>query len=89
MRAYIIDTDLTEDLYCAVEPHIVCGVHDAGFICYNGAECTPKRTRIKDTHWDDGYCTWGCVCEACGARFEHEHSTNMNYCSNCGAENVG
>lgn len=29
------------------------------------------------------------ICQACGARFEHEHSTSMNYCRNCGAENEG
>ena len=89
MRAYIIDADLTEELYCAIEPHIVGEVLDAGYISYNGAEWTPRRTRIRDTRWDDGQCTWGCVCEVCGARFEHEHSMDMNYCRNCGAENEG
>jgi hypothetical protein len=89
MRAYIIDADLTEELYCAIEPHIVGEVLDAGFIFYNGTYWTPKRTRIRDTRWDDGQCTWGCVCEACGAHFEHEHSSGMNYCRICGAENEG
>ena len=87
MKAYIIDTDLTDELYCAIEPHIVGEVLDAGYISYNGATWTPKRTHIKDAHWDDGQCTWGCVCEACGTRFEHEHSMSMNYCPICGAEN--
>lgn len=89
MRAYIIDAELTDELYCTIEPHIVGEVLDAGYISYNGAEWTPRRTRIRDTRWDDGHCTWGCICEACGARFEHEHSTNMNFCRNCGAENEG
>lgn len=29
MRAYIIEADLTEELYCAIEPHIVGEVLDA------------------------------------------------------------
>lgn len=89
MRAYIIDADLTDELYCAIEPHIVGEVLDGGSIFYNGTYWTPKCTRIKDAHWDDGQCTWGCICEACGAHFEHEHSSGMNYCRNCGAENEG
>lgn len=88
MRAYIIDADISDELYCEIEPYIVGEALDAGYISYNGAEWTPKRTRIKDAHWDYGSCTWGCICEVCGARFEHEHSTNMNYCRNCGAENT-
>ena len=89
MKAYIIDADLTEELYVAIEQHIVGEVLDGGSIFYSGTYWTPKRTRIKDASWDDGQCTWGCVCEACGAHFEHEHSSGMNYCRNCGAENVG
>ena len=53
MSEYIIDADLTDELYCAIEPHIVGEVHDAGYISYNGAEWTPRRTRIRDTRWDN------------------------------------
>lgn len=49
-----------------------------------------KRTcRMTDTHWDDGQCTWGCVCSACDAHLEHEVGRYMNYCPNCGAKVVG
>lgn len=61
MRAYIIDADIPEELYCAIESHIVGEVLDVGYISYNGAEWTPRRTRIRDTRWDDGQCTWGCA----------------------------
>ena len=88
MKAYIIDADIGEEIYVQIEPHIVGEVLDEGYISYNGAEWTPKRTRIMDGYWDDGRCTWGCICSACGARFEHEHSSSMNYCRNCGAENT-
>lgn len=89
MKAYIVRADLTEELYTAIESHIVGEVLDGGSIFYNGTYWTPKRTRIIDAHWDDGQCTWGCICEACGAHFEHEHSSGMNYCRKCGAENEG
>lgn len=88
MRAYIIDADIGEELYAAIEEHIVGEVLDAGWISYNGTEWTPKLARIRDACWDDGSCTWGCICSACGARFEHERSSDMNYCRNCGAENT-
>jgi len=88
MKAYIIDAELDDGLYCEIEPHIVGEVLDEGYISYNGAEWTPKRTRIMDGRWDDGQRTWGCICQVCGARFEHEHSSSMNYCRNCGAENT-
>lgn len=89
MKAYIIDAGIREGMYILIEPYIVGEVLDAGYISYNGTEWTPRRTHIKDAHWDDGHCTWGCICSACGARFEHEAASSMNYCRNCGAENVG
>jgi hypothetical protein len=88
MMAYIVDADISDDVYVAIEPHIVGEVLDAGYISYRGEEWTPRRTKIKDARWDEGHCTWGCVCSACGARHEHMHTTAMNYCPNCGAEVV-
>lgn len=89
MRAYIISANIDEELYADIEPYIVGEVLDVGYISYNGAEWTPRRCKIEDTHWDYGHCTWGCICSACGARFEHEASANLNFCPNCGAEAVG
>lgn len=53
MRAYIIDADLPEELYMAIEPHIVGEVPGEGYICHNGAERTPMRTRIRSVRWDE------------------------------------
>lgn len=41
---------------------------------------------LKHASWDDGQCTWGCICSACDAHFEHETGIGYNYCPNCGAK---
>nr|DAU57898.1 MAG TPA: DNA-directed RNA polymerase II subunit [Caudoviricetes sp.] len=52
-------------------------------------EPEPERTcHMRDTHWDDGQCTWGCICSECGAKHEHKSGKWMNYCPNCGAKVV-
>lgn len=43
---------------------------------------------MRDASWDDGQCTWGCICSACGAKHEHKRSGWMNFCPNCGAKVV-
>jgi hypothetical protein len=88
MRAYLIDaTDISEELYAEVEPLIVGELTDHGYVWFNGTEWTPRKCRIEDAHWDDGHCTWGAKCSACGARFEHETASSMNFCKCCGASN--
>lgn len=47
-----------------------------------------RTCRMRDANWDDGQCTWGCICSKCGAKHEHEHSGWMNFCPNCGAKVV-
>ena len=42
---------------------------------------TCKLTRAS---WDDGTCTWGCICSACDAHLEHETGIGYNYCPMCG-----
>ena len=42
---------------------------------------TCKLTRAS---WDDGTCTWGCICSACDAHLEHETGIGYNYCPICG-----
>lgn len=44
-----------------------------------------RTCRMHDANWDDGQCTWGCICSKCGAKHEHERSGWMNFCPNCGA----
>ena len=46
---------------------------------------TERTCRMTDTHWDNGQCTWGCVCSACDAHLEHEFGRYLNFCPNCGA----
>lgn len=43
---------------------------------------------MRDASWDDGQCTWGCICSECGAKHEHKRSGWMNFCPNCGAKVV-
>ena len=45
-----------------------------------------RTCHMRDAHWDDGQCTWGCICSECGAKHEHESGKWMNYCPNCGAK---
>ena len=44
--------------------------------------------RLKRASWDDGTCTWGCICTACDAHLEHETGIGYNYCPNCGRKVV-
>ena len=44
-----------------------------------------RTCRMHDANWDDGQCTWGCICSKCGAKHEHKRSGWMNFCPNCGA----
>lgn len=43
---------------------------------------------MERADWDDGTCTWGCICSACGKKFEHETGRGWHYCPKCGAEVV-
>lgn len=47
-----------------------------------------RTCRMVDARWDDGQCTWGCRCSACGDRFEHETGKMWRFCPNCGAKVV-
>lgn len=40
---------------------------------------------MKKISFDNGYCTWGCVCSNCDSKFEHETGKSWDYCPNCGA----
>ena len=44
--------------------------------------------RLKRAQWDDGTCTWGCICTACDAHLEHETGIGYNFCPNCGRKVV-
>ena len=44
--------------------------------------------RMERADWDDGTCTWGCACSACGSKFEHETGGFWNFCPKCGEEIV-
>ena len=47
-----------------------------------------RTCHMCDASWDDGRCTWGCICSECGAKHEHERSGWMNFCPFCGAKVV-
>ena len=52
------------------------------------ADLIDPTCTMEDSHWDDGQCTWGCICSACGAKHEHECSRYLKFCSQCGARVV-
>lgn len=39
---------------------------------------------LSEANWDDGQCTWGVICSACGARHEHTHGYGWNFAPCCG-----
>ena len=43
---------------------------------------------LKRANWDDGTCTWGCICSACDAHLEHETGIGYSFCPHCGAKVV-
>lgn len=47
-----------------------------------------RTCELKKAHWDNGSCTWGVICSACGYKHEHESGLCWNYCPNCGARVV-
>lgn len=56
-------------------------------VSIGGVEYEPMREcELEECSWDDGQCTWGVVCTACGYRHERETGTCWNRCPNCGAE---
>ena len=44
--------------------------------------------KLTQASWDDGTCTWGCICSACDAHLEHETGIGYNFCPICGAKVV-
>lgn len=52
------------------------------------ADLIDPTCHMVDTEWDNGECTWGCICKECGSRFEYERAKYFNYCPHCGARVV-
>lgn len=44
--------------------------------------------KMKKARWDDGQCTWGVICSACGEKHEHSFEYSFNFCPTCGAKVV-
>jgi len=47
-----------------------------------------RTCQMKKARWDDGQCTWGVICSACGNKHEHEFESSFNFCPTCGAKVV-
>jgi hypothetical protein len=58
---------------------------DAVLLLADMVDAGVRTCRMRDTRWDDGQCTWGCICSECGAKREHESGRWFNFCPNCGA----
>ena len=52
------------------------------------ADLIDPTCHMVDSEWDNGECTWGCICKECGSKFEHERVAYINYCPHCGARVV-
>lgn len=53
------------------------------------ADIIDPTCHMTDSRWDNGECTCGCICYACGAQLEYEHAQDLAYCPKCGARNEG
>jgi rRNA maturation protein Nop10 len=47
-----------------------------------------RTCQMKEARWDDGQCTWGVICSACGEKHEHSFEYSFNFCPTCGAKVV-
>ena len=63
---------------------------NASFTPEQAIEATLGRgeCELKRANWDDGTCTWGCICSACDAHLEHETGIGYSFCPHCGAKVV-
>lgn len=52
------------------------------------ADLIDPTCEMTDASWDNGECTWGCICSACDAHIEHEKGRFLDYCPRCGARVV-
>ena len=52
------------------------------------ADLIDPTCEMTDASWDNGECTWGCICSACDAHIEHEQGRFLDYCPSCGARVV-
>lgn len=80
-----------ESNVCAFSDALGIGYMDLEYICACLADLIEPEERtchMRDAHWDDGQCTWGCICSECGAKHERKSGKWMNYCPNCGAKVV-
>nr|DAK44298.1 MAG TPA: DNA-directed RNA polymerase [Caudoviricetes sp.] len=60
-------------------------IRNSGRVFSRLADLIDPTCHMVDTEWDNGECTYGCICKECGSRFEHERARYLNYCSKCGA----
>ena len=49
--------------------------------CTNSERMSDEQgtCKLERADWDDGTCTWGCICTACDAHLEHETDIGYNY----------
>lgn len=64
------------------------GEHFEGGLLYCLAELIDSPTcQMVECTIDNGQCSWGMRCTACGEEFEHmKPSYGWHYCPNCGVE---
>ena len=62
--------------------------HDFDAVLEKLADLIDPTCHMTDSRWDNGECTWGCICSACGAHIEHTRGSWLDYCPHCGARLV-
>lgn len=85
---YLCDNALYQILFGHNVPSDTTFDDDSKAILERLSDLVNPTCHMVDTEWDNGECTWGCICKECGSRFEHEQSRYLNYCPNCGARVV-
>lgn len=85
---YLYDNALYQILFGHNVPSDTTFEDDSKAILERLADLIDPTCHIVDSEWDNGECTWGCICKECGAKFEHERAAFLNYCPSCGARVV-
>ena len=80
--------DFHNGAYVAIADDLNATLGDDGLERSKNGVAERGTCRMERASWDDGTCTWGCICSACGKKFEHETSRGWHYCPKCGAEVV-
>lgn len=77
-----------EQVHDAIERHITFyegGDYDEQAIADElNSKLGSGTCELREASWDDGTCTWGVICSACGEKHEHTKGSGWDFAPCCG-----